>query len=117
MKNLKIKPEEYEEMTAEGTDAVRISEILAEIKTRAENDVETFTFAEAVKYLKDGLAVYRVSWNGKGQYIKAQFPDERSKMTLPYVYIKTAQEDLVPWVASQTDIMATDWTEFLGPHV
>jgi hypothetical protein len=32
-------------------------------------------------------------------------------MTLPYIYMRTAQGDLVPWLASQTDILASDWTE------
>ena len=33
----------------------------------------------------------------------ADVPDDKSKMTLPYIYMKTAQDDLVPWLASQTD--------------
>ena len=30
-------------------------------------------------------------------------------MSLPYIYMSTAQSDLVPWLASQTDILAHDW--------
>ena len=30
-------------------------------------------------------------------------------MTLPYIYMKTADDNLVPWLASQTDILAQDW--------
>jgi hypothetical protein len=30
-------------------------------------------------------------------------------MTLPYIYMKTADGNLVPWLASQTDLLATDW--------
>ena len=56
-----------------------------------------------------GGRVSRVNWNGPGQYLKMQAPDEGSKMTLPYIYISTVQCDLVPWLASQTDILATDW--------
>jgi hypothetical protein len=63
----------------------------------------------AVAKMKHGAAVTRVGWNGAGQYIKAQWPDQNSKMTLPYIYIKTVQGDLVPWLASQTDLLATDW--------
>lgn len=33
-------------------------------------------------------------------------------MTLPYIFMSTAQGDLVPWLASQTDILATDWQNF-----
>ena len=51
----------------------------------------------------------RSGWNGKNMWIQLQVPDEHSKMTLPYVYMKTAQGDLVPWVISQTDLLAQDW--------
>jgi hypothetical protein len=30
-------------------------------------------------------------------------------MSLPYIYMRTAQGDLVPWLASQTDMLAEDW--------
>ena len=30
-------------------------------------------------------------------------------MTLPYLYMRTVQGDLVPWLASQTDLLAEDW--------
>ena len=53
----------------------------------------------------------RKGWNGKDQYIQIQNPDKHSKMTRPYVYIKTVQGDLVPWLASQTDLLADDWVE------
>ena len=59
--------------------------------------------------LKDGKKLTRVGWNGPEQYLELQVPDEHSKMTLPYIYIKTVQGDLVPWLASQTDILANDW--------
>ncbi len=32
-------------------------------------------------------------------------------MTLPYYYIRTVQGDLVPWLASQTDMLAQDWVK------
>lgn len=34
---------------------------------------------------------------------------EHSKMTEPYVYMKTAQGGLIPWLCSQADLLATDW--------
>lgn len=70
------------------------------------------TFSEALSALKEGESVMRIGWNGKGMWIKAQFPDNNSKMTLPYIYMKTADNNLVPWLASQTDIMAEDWLIF-----
>lgn len=66
-------------------------------------------FDDALIYLKGGSSVTRLGWNGPGQKITLQRPDENSKMTLPYIYITTVQGDLVPWLASQTDILADDW--------
>ena len=63
----------------------------------------------AVERMREGLAVTREGWNGKGQFLEMQRPDANSKMTLPYVYIMTVQGDLVPWLCSQTDLLATDW--------
>lgn len=69
----------------------------------------TFGFDEAVKRLKQGERLQRTGWNGKGIWLKCQFPTETSKMTLPYIFMKTANDHLVPWLASQTDILAEDW--------
>lgn len=63
----------------------------------------------AVKQLQDGQKVCRAGWNGKNMYLALQRPDAHSKMTLPYVYMFTAQGDLVPWLCSQTDLLANDW--------
>jgi len=71
--------------------------------------METFGIGKAVKEMHDGKLVNRVGWNGPNQYLSLQVPDEHSKMTLPYVYIRTVQGDLVPWLCSQTDLLATDW--------
>jgi hypothetical protein len=69
------------------------------------------TIGWAVKQLQNGSRVRREGWNGKGMWLELQVPDEDSKMTLPYVYMSTAQGDLVPWLCSQTDLLATDWEE------
>lgn len=50
-----------------------------------------------------------IGWNGKNMWLALQVPDAHSKMSLPYIYMSTAQGDLVPWLASQTDVLATDW--------
>ena len=42
-------------------------------------------------------------------YIQLQRPDPDSKMTLSYIYMKTVDDDLVPWTASQTDMLSDDW--------
>jgi hypothetical protein len=72
----------------------------------------TFDFGSAIDELKAGERVQREGWNGKGMWLELQVPDEHSKMTLPYIFMSTAQGDLVPWLASQTDILATDWQNF-----
>ena len=59
--------------------------------------------------LKQGLRVARNGWNGKGLWLKLQEPDVHSKMSLPYIYMKTACDNNVPWLASQTDVLAEDW--------
>lgn len=72
-------------------------------------------FGEALEALKDGDPVARDGWNGKGLWLELQTPDEHSKMTLPYIYInypsnaKNTPNAKVPWLASQTDVLAEDW--------
>lgn len=69
----------------------------------------------AVKQLWNGDKVRRSGWNGKGLWLQLQVPDANSKMTLPYVYINYPEDvqntpgAKVPWLASQTDLLATDW--------
>lgn len=67
------------------------------------------TIGWAVKQMQDGQMVARQGWNGRGMWIALQVPDANSKMTLPYVYMCTAQGHLVPWLCSQSDLLATDW--------
>ena len=72
-------------------------------------------FGEALVVLKAGGRVCREGWNGVGLWLEIQRPDENSKMTLPYIYInypqnaKTTPGARVPWLASQTDMLAEDW--------
>ena len=78
-------------------------------------------FGWALRQLKEGKKVCRLGWNGKGIYIELQQPDEHSKMTQPYIYIVTtglqsdnpnAPRGIVPWLASQTDMLAEDWMTY-----
>ena len=66
-------------------------------------------FGQALHALKSGAQVTREGWNGKNMWLALQRPDQHSKMTLPYIYMRTVQGDLVPWLASQTDLLAEDW--------
>lgn len=79
---------------------------------------ESFSFGAAIEFLKNGAKVSRLGWNGVGIFIKLQQPDQNSYMTSPYIYIDTtelvttnpnAPKSRVPWLASQTDMLANDW--------
>lgn len=59
--------------------------------------------------MRAGFKLARAGWNGKGMWLALQTPDENSKMGLPYVYMSTADGKLVPWLCSQTDLLAQDW--------
>jgi hypothetical protein len=71
--------------------------------------LEEGTFGWAIEELKAQRAVARQGWNGKGMWLRLQVPDAHSKMTLPYIYMRTVTDDNVPWLASQTDMLADDW--------
>lgn len=81
-------------------------------------------FSEALVELKAGKALTRQGWNGTGMFIKAQFPDENSANTRPYLFIlcpagstkqfnqdglKNEKDERIPWLCSQTDMFADDW--------
>lgn len=72
-------------------------------------------FGDAIAALKAGKKVARTGWNGKGLWLELQRPDAHSKMTLPYIYINYPSDAIntpgarVPWLASQTDMLAEDW--------
>lgn len=65
----------------------------------------------ALDKLRDGYAVRRQGWNGKGLSVRLQVPDEHSKMTAAYTYLQCelVYGGRVPWVPSQTDHLAYDW--------
>ena len=71
--------------------------------------IDALTFGLAIEAMKKGHKVARKGWNGKQMWLKLQVPDAGSKMSLPYIYMKTADNHLVPWLASQTDMLAEDW--------
>lgn len=67
------------------------------------------TFESALYALKQGQTVTRRGWNGREMSLKAQYPDEGSANTLPYIYIILADGGRVPWLASQSDLFGEDW--------
>ena len=80
-------------------------------ETEKEKKMGKKDFAWALAMLKEGKRVTRTGWNGKGLWIALRNPDLRTIMTLPYIYMHTVQGDLVPWLASQTDLLSDDWEE------
>ena len=80
-----------------------------------EGPAQFLTFGDAIHFLKAGKRVARHGWNGKGMWLEMQRPDEHSKMTLPYLYLSYPNDSVntpgarVPWLASQTDMLSTDW--------
>ena len=67
------------------------------------------TISDAITFMRRGNKVSRIGWNCAEQFLELQVPDDHSKMTLPYILINTVTGDRVPWLASQTDILAQDW--------
>ena len=72
-------------------------------------------FSEALKLVKTGKWIGRYGWNGKGMFVFLRpavtdaDPNNGKEDHLPYLCMKTVQGDFVPWLASQTDILADDW--------
>jgi len=74
-----------------------------------------------IKGRKRGNKVARGGWNSRGVCLELQNPDANRQMTLPYIcrsYPATPASDpapanhinaRVPWLASQTDVLAEDW--------
>lgn len=81
-------------------------------------------FSEALIKIKNGDKVSREGWNGKGMFIflvkgstfvvnrpplLGIYPEGTSINYLPHIDMKTADGSIVPWLASQTDVLAEDW--------
>lgn len=66
-------------------------------------------FTVALGAAMNGCRITRAGWNAGGQHVEAQYPDKGSRMSAPYLVLKNAQNELVPWVPSQGDLFARDW--------
>lgn len=72
------------------------------------------TFGAALELLKAGSKIARNGWNGKGMHLVYMQPAPDNALTLPFIAMFTADAQLVPWTASQTDVLAADWFEVVN---
>ena len=87
--------------------------------------IETaLTFGQAIEALKQGKKVARAGWNGKGMFLflvpgstfkvnraplLGIYPEGTEVNYCSHIDMKTADDKVVPWLASQTDALAEDW--------
>jgi Protein of unknown function (DUF2829) len=86
--------------------------------------VSGMSFGLAIEAMKKGYKVARQGWNGKGMFLflvqGSQFEVNRAPLLgiypagtvvnyQPHIDMKTAQDTVVPWLASQSDVLADDW--------
>ena len=85
---------------------------------------DNLKFGLAIEALKRGRRVARKGWNGKSMFLFL-VPGSTFKVNRPpllgiyeegaeikyhaHIDMKTASGDIVPWLASQTDVLAEDW--------
>lgn len=82
------------------------------------------TFSQALEELKNGKKLQRSGWNGKGMFVflvkGSTFKVNRAPLLGIYpegteinyhahVDMRTADGKIVPWLCSQTDMLADDW--------
>lgn len=94
--------------------------IIKNSEKNSENSQYNLTFGQALEALKSGKRVARKGWNGKGMFL-LYVPSEKWGIIdkiglgipkgnlLSWIGIKTADNKFVPWLASQTDMLAEDW--------
>jgi hypothetical protein len=96
----------------------------AEQFDNAYRETSGLTFGLAIEALKKGHKVARAGWNGKGMFLflvpgstfqvsraplLGIYPEGTTINYCPHIDMKTADEKVVPWLASQTDVLADDW--------
>lgn len=70
---------------------------------------EPLGIGEAVQAMREGRRVARRGWNGADMWLAIRNPGDETGMGRPFVYIRPVDGQLTPWVASQLDLLATDW--------
>jgi hypothetical protein len=64
-------------------------------------------FGAALEAVKQGKGMRLPKWS-PDVVIRAQFPDEHSKMTAPYLYVES-RFGRVPWKETMIELFAEDW--------
>ncbi|MGN4448218.1 Thoeris anti-defense Tad2 family protein [Bacillus cereus] len=65
------------------------------------------TFGEALEAVKKGKGMRLPQWS-KDVVVRAQFPDEHSKMTAPYLYVES-RFGRVPWKETFIELFSNEW--------
>lgn len=79
-------------------------------------------FAGALAALRDGKYVRRTGWNGRGMWLRLAQARDGDRSVIPrypvraFIEMKDASNWLVPWIASQGDMLALDWQLVDDPH-
>lgn len=83
-----------------------------------------YSFSEALKQLKMGRKVARSGWNGKNMFLflvpgstfevnrpplLGIYPEGTVINYRPHIDMRTADGTIVPWLASQSDLIEEDW--------
>ena len=96
-----------------------------EVFNNAYRPINGMTFGLALEALKLGHRVQRAGWNGKGMFLflvpgsifkvnrpplLGIYPEGTEVTYCPHIDMKAADNKIVPWLASQTDVLAEDWS-------
>ena len=74
-------------------------------------EVYMMNFGQALEQVKQGKGMRLPQWK-EDVVIRAQFPDEHSKMTAPYLYVES-RFGRVPWKETMIELFAENW-EIVG---
>lgn len=82
------------------------------------------SFSEVLDLVKQGRKAARLGWNGKGMFIflvpgstfqvnrpplLGIYPEGTTINYRPHIDMRAANGEIVPWIASQSDLIENDW--------
>jgi hypothetical protein len=84
---------------------------------KAYRRIDAMTFGLAIEAIKKGLHVQRKGWSGKNMWLvlvkssnyTVDYVRSGSCEICPWIGVKTADDKFIPWLASQSDMLAEDW--------